>query len=85
MQSVRNDQPNYKIDPNIHSFWSTKSEGRKIIMETITLYQIVERPPFTGYSSDDKYDGNLVENIREGEGTMRYSNGDIYSGKIHLF
>lgn len=50
-------------------------------MEQVTIYRLVERKPFTGFTSDDKYEGEIINDKRHGQGTMKYSNGDIYEGE----
>ena len=33
------------------------------------------------YSNGDKYDGNWINDAKNGQGKMEYANGDIYNGR----
>jgi hypothetical protein len=91
---IRNDEPNFKIDNTSEpSFWSERNKGKVQIESNgpteITVYKLKPREVLTGFVQEEKYQGDVVNDIREGKGKMTYANGgeifflnlsDIYEG-----
>ena len=79
---IRNDEPNFKIDPNSKpSFWSERNKGViKTNLEStgpteITIYKLKAKEPLNGFIQEEKYEGEVVNDKREGQGKMKYANG----------
>jgi hypothetical protein len=77
---IRNDEPNFKIDNTSEpSFWSERNKGKVQIESSgqteITVYKLKPREVLSGFVQEEKYQGEVVNDQREGKGKMTYANG----------